>query len=199
MKRSTLALLALLPITIAGINTAHAQSPFATTDSEARLSQRSTIVGDFNTVGREDTIYQGAYASTPDSGALNAYAQAYLDENYGPGPMFSYDQDFVTQFGFGFGSGNSMTMSYSGTDDTSQDGQGGIDRKVIIAEQIALQNGNGNATRLAGDVTQVGRPLGSGLHGDILDLKLDVVTQVGVQVGNNNDLALDLVTEQSDR
>lgn len=194
MKRSIL--LAALAV-MAGA--AHAQSPFVTTESQAKLSQRSTIVGDYNRDARDDVIYQSAYASAPTSGALNPHAQAFIEDHYGSGPIFSYDQTFVNQFGYNHGQGNSLSMSYAGFDDEGAPGQGGIDSKIIFAEQIAVQQGNGNDTHLRGDITQVGRPFGSGLHGDLLDLNLEVITQVGVQVGNHNDLNLELTTEQIDR
>ncbi|MEL6662099.1 MAG: hypothetical protein AAFR33_03775 [Pseudomonadota bacterium] len=177
----------------------HAQSPFVTTDSEARLSQRSTIVGDYNRDAREDVIYQGAYASAPTSGALNPHAQKFIEQHYGSGPIFSYDQSFVNQFAYNHGEGNTIDMAYAGVDDGGTPGQGGIDSKMIFAEQIAIQRGNGNDTHLSGDITQVGRPIGPAQHGDLLDINLEVITQVGVQVGDDNDLSLDLTTEQSDR
>lgn len=187
-------------IVLAMTGAAHAQSAFPTTESQARLSQRSMINGDHNIVGRDDTIYQSAQATAlPAPGTINPYAQAYLNEKYGSGPIFSYDKSFVNQFGYSHGRGNTLDMTYSGLDNDGTSGYGGIDKKVIIAEQIAVQRGDGNSTHLRGDITQRGRPMGSSLHGDLLDLNLDVITQVGVQVGNNNDLRLDLQTEQSDQ
>ena len=178
---------------------AAAQQPFPTTESQVRLSQRSYIAGDHNSDYRKDVVHQSAYAEAPAPGAINPQAEKFLENQYGADPIFSYDQSFVNQFGYGFGEDNSMSMSYSGVDNAGQGGQGGIDKKIIISEQIAVQRGDGNDTHLSGDITQTGRPIGAGLYGDLIDINLDVATQVGVQVGDHNDLTLDLTTEQSDQ
>jgi hypothetical protein len=188
---------ALALLAVAGA--AQAQGAFPATQSEARLSQRSSVTGQGNLDQRRDVIRQSAYATTPQPGALNPLAQSFLENQYGPGPVFSYDKAFVNQFAYGHGRDNQVSMTYSGRDDDGEGGQGGIDKKLIVAEQIAIQRGDGNVTHLSGDIRQTGRPLGAGLHGDLVDINLDVATQVGVQIGNGNDLTLDLTTEQTDR
>ena len=175
------------------------KSPFATTDQHAHLKQRSTIVGDYNSDYSYDYIDQRATADIPAPGGLNPHAEAFLAETYGDQPAFSYDMSFVNQMQFDFGNGNSMSTNYASQNDEGSPGYGGIDKKVIIADQVAIQNGYGNNTELRGKIRQTGRPTGAGRHGDILDLNVEVINQVGVQIGDNNNLDLSLETEQSDR
>ncbi len=197
-RPTILAVLSALGLALAA-GAASAQQAFPTTESQARLSQRSYIQGDYNVDYRADTIEQTAYAEAPAPGAINPQAQSFLESQYGSEPVFSYDQSFVNQFGYAHGEENTMAMTYSGVDNAGAGGQGGIDKKLIISEQIAVQRGDGNATTLTGDISQTGRPIGAGLYGDLVDVNLDVATQVGVQVGNRNDLELNLTTEQSDQ
>ena len=200
MKKVILLSAAILAASVSSLAEAQSNpSPFVTTDQQAHLQQRSMIVGDHNTDQGYDYINQRAVADVPQPGALNPHAEAFLAETYGDGPAFSYDAAFINQMEFDFGNGNSMNTSYSSQNDDGDPGYGGIDKKVIFAEQIAVQNGNGNTTELYGNVRQSGRPTGAGRHGDILDLNLEVVTQVGVQIGDNNNLDLTLETEQTDR
>ena len=178
---------------------AQSNSPFATTDQHAHLKQRSTIVGDYNSDYSYDYIDQRATADIPAPGGLNPHAEAFLADTYGNEPAFSYDMSFVNQMQFDFGNGNSINTTYKSSNDDGTPGYGGIDKKVIIADQVAIQNGYGNDTTLYGNIRQSGRPTGAGRHGDILDLNLEVVNQVGVQIGDNNNLDLTLETEQTDR
>ena len=200
MKKALLLSAAMIAASFVAVAEAQSnKSPFATTDQHAHLKQRSTIVGDYNSDYSYDYIDQRASADIPSPGGLNPHAEKFLTDVYGDEAAFSYDMSFVNQMQFDFGKGNSMSTSYASQNDDGTPGYGGIDRKVIIADQVAIQNGYGNNTELRGDIRQTGRPTGAGRHGDILDLNVEVVNQVGVQIGDNNNLDLTLETEQTDR